>query len=174
MVHQPKTIFKGRIIQLDIETVTFPNGSTIDLEIVRHPGGAAVVALDDQDRICLLHQYRPVAGGWLWELPAGKIDHQEPPLQTAQRELAEEAGISAETWRPLGSMISSPGVFTEVVHLYLARNLKPVPQNREEHELLEVHWLSFQEALAWAYSGEIVDAKTLIALFRAKDLIAHG
>jgi ADP-ribose pyrophosphatase len=164
-------MFNGRIIQVDIETTIFPNGSTIDLEIVRHPGGAAVVALDDQNRVCLLHQYRPVVRGWLWELPAGKIDHQEPPLQTARRELAEEAGISAGTWIPLGKMISSPGVFTEVVHLYLARDLKPVPQNREEHEILEVHWLSFQEALAWAHSGKIVDAKTLIALFRAKDLI---
>lgn len=170
MSQKSRTIFNGRIVQVDIETATFPNGSTIDLEIIRHPGGAAVVALDDRDRVCLLRQYRPVAGGWLWELPAGKIDHQEPPLQTAQRELAEEAGISAERWQSLGSMISSPGVFTEVVHLYLAQDLKPVPQNREEHEIFEVHWLPFQEALEWAHSGEIVDAKTLIALFRAERL----
>lgn len=168
MSEKSRTIFNGRIIQVDIETATFPNGSTIDLEIIRHPGGAAVVALDDRNRVCLLRQYRPVAGGWLWELPAGKIDHQEPPLQTAQRELAEEAGISAEMWQSLGSMISSPGVFTEVVHLYLARDLRPVPQNREEHEILEVHWPAFGEALEWAHSGEIVDAKTLIALFRTE------
>jgi len=158
--------FSGRVVCLDTETVTLPNGSTLEMEIVRHPGGAAVVALDSEDRICLLRQYRYVVGDWLWELPAGKIDHEEPPLQTAQRELAEEAGVAAARWDDLGYTFSSPGVFDERVYLYLARDLTTVPAAQEPHEVFEVHWIPFDDAMEWAQSGEIVDAKTLIALYR--------
>jgi 8-oxo-dGTP pyrophosphatase MutT (NUDIX family) len=83
------------------------------------------VALDQADQVCLLRQYRYATGGWLWELPAGKIDDEEPPAQTARRELEEEAGREAADWRELGCMHSSPGIFTEVVYLYLARDLDP-------------------------------------------------
>src|SRR5580700_4460862 len=99
-----------------------PTASAL-LEVVHHPGGAATVALDGEERICLLRQYRYVAGGWLWELPAGKLEPDEPPLATAQRELAEEAGVRARHWRSLGTVLSSPGVFTERLHLFLARGI---------------------------------------------------
>ncbi len=161
-------IYRGKIIDLYQEKVTLPNGALAELEIVRHPGGAAVVALDHEKRLCLLRQYRYATGGWLWELPAGKLDSGELPLTTAQRELEEEAGLTARHWEPLGSIISSPGVFTEVVHLFLARDLSRVPTNTEEHELIEIHWIPFTEALAQAYAGEISDAKTLIGIFRAQ------
>jgi ADP-ribose pyrophosphatase len=160
-------IFTGRVIQLNIERVELPNGSTADLEIIHHPGGAAVVAVDDANRVCLLRQYRHAANGWLWELPAGKIDNRESPAYTAVRELEEEAGVRAEQWDELGGYISSPGVFTEVVHLFLARGLRAVPAAHEQHEVIEVHWLAFEQALRMAYDGEINDGKSLVGLFRA-------
>ena len=167
MTDSETVVYRGKIIDLCLEHVTLPNGAVAELEIVRHPGGAAVVALDPENRVCLLRQYRHAAGGWLWELPAGKLDPGEPPLTTAQRELQEEAGLHAARWEPLGKIISSPGVFTEVVHLFLARDFSRVPANAEAHEVFEIHWVSFAEALAWASVGEITDAKTLVGLFRA-------
>src|SRR5580704_11829415 len=100
--------FAGRVVQVTTDEVVLPNGHRALLEVVHHPGGAAAVALDGSSRVCLLRQYRYVAGGWLWELPAGKLEAHEPPLRTAQRELAEEAGISAQAWRSLGVCLSSP------------------------------------------------------------------
>ena len=166
-------LYEGRIINVTVDTVQLPDGTRFELEIVHHPGGAAVVALDDDDRVCLLRQYRHVAEGWLWELPAGKLDVAESPLHTAQRELEEEAGLAAQSWISLGSMLSSPGVFKEVVHLFLARELSIQHRRIEWDELIEVHWVSFKEALDWAHTGRIVDAKSLIGLFRAQAYIEH-
>jgi 8-oxo-dGTP pyrophosphatase MutT (NUDIX family) len=162
-----KHVFSGRVIEVNVESVELPNGTTAALEIVRHPGGAAVVALDENNRVCLLRQFRHAAGGWVWELPAGKIDNREPPLDTARRELEEEAGMAASSWQPLGDYLSSPGVLTEVVHLFLATELSQLPQRPEEHEVFEVHWLPFRDALAMAHSGELRDGKSLVGLFRA-------
>ena len=170
----PAPIFTGRVIRLTLERVRLPNGQEADLEIVHHPGGAAVVALDQEDQVCLLRQYRHVAGGWLWELPAGKIDHREPPLETARRELREEAGRQAADWRELGCMHSSPGILTEVVHLYLARDLTPTATGHEREEVIEIHWLPLTQALRWCRDGTISDAKTLIGLFRAQALLGEG
>jgi ADP-ribose pyrophosphatase len=164
-------VYRGKIIDFFLEQVTLPNGAMAELEIVRHPGGAAAVAIDAENRVCLLRQYRHAAGGWLWELPAGKLDPGEPPLTAAQRELQEEAGLHASRWETLGKIISSPGVFTEVVHLFLARDLSRVPANAEAHEVFEVHWVPFAEALVQARTGAIMDAKTLAGLFRAERLV---
>lgn len=170
----PRRIFTGRIIALDLEEVRLPNGRLAELEIVRHPGGAAVVALDARGRVCLLRQYRHAAGGWLWELPAGKLDPGEDPAQTASRELLEEAGVSASQWSSLGSFISSPGVFTEVIHLYLARGeLSSSAWRHEPDEAIEVHWMPFSQARQWALDGTIRDAKTLVGLFRASFMLAR-
>jgi ADP-ribose pyrophosphatase len=166
------TLYRGEVVDLGLETVTLPNRQTLQLEVVRHPGGAAVVAIDDQERVCLLRQYRHAAGGWLWELPAGKIDHPESPQQTAQRELQEEAGLAARDWRSLGSFLSTPGFCDERIHLYLARTLTPVPAEQHAHEVIEVHWLDYRQALAKAQDGEIEDGKTLIGLLRAAPLLA--
>ena len=160
-------VFQGKIVDLLLETVRLPNGQQAELEIVQHPGGAAVVALDAQRRVCLLRQYRPVVDAWLWELPAGKIDGGEEPLHTAQRELGEEAGVQAQRWEVLGRMHSSPGICTEVVYLYLAQDLTPVPTQQEALEIMEIHWIPWKEALAWCQDGTIVDAKTLVGLNQA-------
>jgi ADP-ribose pyrophosphatase len=161
------THFRGRVVTLNIEEVTLPNGHRTALEIIHHPGGAAVVALDDQQRVCLLRQYRHAAGDWLWELPAGKLEPNEPPLSTAQRELIEEAGTQASTWQSLGVSRPSPGVLTEVVHLFLATDLQPAQAALEAAEVLEIHWLPLQQAFEWAMDGTINDAKTVIGLTRA-------
>ena len=162
--------FQGRVIRVTTDEVLLPNGHRTLLEVVHHPGGAATVALDAQARVCLLRQYRYVAGGWLWELPAGKLEPAEPPLATAQRELAEEAGVSAREWRSLECVLSSPGVFTERLHLFLATGLEPARAAHERAEVIEVHWIPFAEARAWALGGTITDAKTVIGILRAAAL----
>lgn len=167
-----RNVFTGRVIEVNVERVELPNGTTAELEIIRHPGGAAVVALDDRNRICLLRQFRHAVDGWIWELPAGKIDNREPPLDTARRELEEEAGITAASWQPLGDYVSSPGVFTEVVHLFLATGLTALPPHPEEHEVFEVHWLPLQDVLAMAHSGELRDGKSLVGVFRAAERVS--
>lgn len=173
MSDKQREIYDGKVLRLTLDTVTLPNGRVAQLEIMHHPGGAAVVALDAEARVCLLRQYRHAAGGWLWELPAGKLDNHEPPLRCAQRELEEEAGRRANDWQALGRIVSSPGVFTEVIHLFLARSLTAVASRMEEHEVIEVHWLPWAEALRMAEAGEIEDAKTLAGLLRARRLVAE-
>jgi 8-oxo-dGTP pyrophosphatase MutT (NUDIX family) len=160
--------FTGRVIQVTTDDVVLPNGHRALLEVVHHPGGAAAVAIDGDERVCLLRQFRYVADGWLWELPAGKLEPGEPPLTTARRELAEEAGVSARHWRELGVILSSPGVFSERLHLFLACGLEPVASAHEPSELIEVHWIAFAKACEWALDGTIADCKTAIGLLRAR------
>src|SRR5579864_2461639 len=121
-----RTVFRGRVITVNVETVRLPNGHVTDLEIIHHPGGAAIVAVNSSGKVCLIRQFRHAAGGWIWELPAGKLEPNEPPIETAKRELVEEAGKTALGWSYLGAYVSSPGVFTETVHLYLAQELASV------------------------------------------------
>lgn len=162
-----KPVFSGRVIQVNVERVRLPNSNVADLEIIHHPGGAAIVAVDGENNVCLLKQFRHAANGYLWELPAGKIDNKEPPLQTAQRELTEEAGAQAQHWESLGDYVSSPGVFTEVVHLFLATDLTHGAIGLEEHEVIEVHWKPIEEVVRMASDGEIRDGKSLVGIFRA-------
>jgi len=167
MLIERRKIFTGRVIEVSVDDVQLPNGIRIPLEIVRHPGGAAVVAIDDQDRVCLLRQFRHAAGGYIFELPAGKLEPAEPPDVTARRELVEEASMSATAWSPLGTYFSSPGCFTEVIHLYLATGLRKTPGTPEQDEVFQVEWWPFETALQKALSGELTDAKTIIGILRA-------
>jgi len=132
-----------------------------------------VVAINTQEQVCLLRQYRHVGGGWLWELPAGKLEPDESAATTAARELAEEAGRTAGNWEKLGSILVTPGFCDEVIHLYLARELTAVPACPEAHELIEIHWIPFTDALAQVYDGTIRDAKTMLGLTLAEKLV-HG
>jgi 8-oxo-dGTP pyrophosphatase MutT (NUDIX family) len=165
-IEKRSTYFRGRVITVTVDEVILPNGHRERLELVHHPGGAAVVALDDQDRVCLLRQYRHAANGWLWELPAGKLEPGEPPLETARRELTEEGGVRAANWESLGQHYSSPGVFGEILHLFFATGLEQAAAALEPSEVLEIHWVPFSQACDWAADGTIADGKTLVGLLR--------
>jgi 8-oxo-dGTP pyrophosphatase MutT (NUDIX family) len=174
MKPQKQTVhFTGRVISVTTDEVVLPNGHRALLEVVHHPGGAAAVALDAAQRVCLLRQYRYVADGWLWELPAGKLEPGEPPLATAQRELTEEAGVRARHWRTLGTCLSSPGVFTERLHLFLATDIEAASVAHERAEVIEIHWVPFQQACAWAVDGMIADCKSALGLLRAREAVGR-
>lgn len=163
-----RAIYEGRALTLREERVTFPDGQQELLEIVRHPGGAGTLALDEAGRVCLIRQYRYAADGWLWEIPAGRLEVDEAPQSCAQRELAEEAGVQASQWQELAVLLPSPGICDERIYLFLARGLTPVPTAHEFGEYIEIHWLPLDEALAMVCAGEILDAKTVIALQQAR------
>jgi 8-oxo-dGTP pyrophosphatase MutT (NUDIX family) len=160
--------FRGRVVSVTTDEVRLPNGHHALLEIVHHPGGAAAAVVDDEGRVCLLRQYRYAADGWVWELPAGKLEPGEPPLATAQREVTEEAGVRARHWLSLGVCLSSPGVFTERLHLFLATGIAPEERAHESAEVIEIHWVPLEQACTWALDGTIADAKTVIGLLRAR------
>ena len=130
-----------------------------------------MVALDVRKHVCLLRQYRHAGGGWLWELPAGRLETNERPHATAARELIEEAGLQANRWDSLGKTLVSPGYSDEVIYLYLARELTAVAAQPEEHELFEVHWIAFDQALEQVHNGTILDAKTMLGLTLAGEFI---
>jgi 8-oxo-dGTP pyrophosphatase MutT (NUDIX family) len=167
------SIYQGKVLNLTLEDVTLPNGATARLEVAHHPGGATIVALDASNRVCLLNQFRHAAGGWVTELPAGKIDNREPPIECARRELAEEAGVNASRWDTLGNFFSSPGVLTEVIHVYLARELHPAEAVPEAHEVFEVRWVPLADAVDMAKTGQIRDGKTVIGLLWADAALAR-
>lgn len=162
-----RDVHRGRIVHLTIDTVTLPNGATVDLEVIRHPGAAAVVPLDWNGDVLLIRQYRHAAGGYIYEVPAGKLDAGEPPEVCAARELIEEAGVEAGQIDRLGSILTTPGFTDEVIHLYLARDLARAPQKLEADEVLTVERVPFARALAMCSDGSIRDAKSMCALFLA-------
>lgn len=163
-----QSIYRGRALTLNEERVTFPDGQQEVLEIIRHPGGAGTLALDDAGRVCLIRQYRYAAGGWLWEIPAGRLEQDEDPQTCAQRELAEEAGLIATHWQSLATLLPSPGICDERIYLFLARGLSATPTAHEFGEYIEIHWRPLDDALAQVCAGEIIDAKTVIALQHAR------
>lgn len=160
--------FSGRIIQVSTERLRYANGREYDLDYVRHPGAAAVVAVDNAERVCVVRQYRHGILDFLWEIPAGKLDAGEAPQLCAVRELAEETGITARRWTSLGQFLPAPGIFTEVIHLYLARDLDVGPPAPDTDEELELQWLPMADAVAKVLSGEWNDGKTAMALWRAQ------
>src|SRR5262249_33660571 len=125
---------------------------------------AAILALPDQGHVCLLRNERPVVGKTLLEIPAGTLDPSESPDLAARRELAEETGYRARSWRKLAQFFPSPGVLSEQTHLYLARDLTPGPRQLERDEKLEPTIVRWEDAVTWALDGTIEDAKTLVAI----------
>ena len=167
-----ESVYQGRIINLNLDTVRFPDGSTGVLEMIRHPGASAVVPfLDDPDapdpRILLIRQFRHAVDGDLWEVPAGRLDAGEAPEACAARELEEEAGYTATTLVPLLPLWTTPGFTDERIHLFAATGLRPGEQRPEADEFLEVHELRWSAVARMLEGGEVRDAKTLAALFLA-------
>ena len=159
-----KNIYIGKVVTLNIDTVTLPNGVTIDLEIVRHPGAAAVVPVKDNDTVVLIKQFRHAAGGFIYEIPAGKLHHGEDPKHCAVRELEEEVGYQAGKLELLSSIFTAPGFTDEVIHIYRATELTRGRQNLDRDEVLEVVEMSLKEALEMIRLGQIRDAKTMVGL----------
>ncbi len=163
--------YRGRVIDVSSERLQYANGREYDIDFVRHPGAAAVVAVDDAGRVCLVRQYRHGIADFLWEIPAGKLDRGEAPDRCAVRELAEETGVTARRWSTLGLYIPAPAIFNEVIHLYLARELEVGTANPDADEELEIQWLPFGEAMERVIRGEWSDGKTALALLRAQHLM---
>ena len=161
-----RLIHAGAVVDLGLETVKLPSGDILALEVVRHPGGVVVIAMDEEQRICLIRQFRHPAGGWIWELPAGLTEGHEDPLSTAHRELKEETGCTSGDMIPLGSTLTTPGFCSERLHIFLAAGASPGEAEPEDYEFIETHWLTVAEALSMARDGTIDDAKTIVALFR--------
>lgn len=159
----------GHVGRFGLEDVCLPNGAEVTLEVLRHPGAAAVLPLHDDGTVTLLRQYRHAGGGWLLEVPAGKLEPGEDPLDCARRELQEEAGVAATTFTLLTSLRPAPAYTDEVIHLYLATGLTPTPQALEADEVIEVIRVPLAEAVAEALAGRVPDAKTLACL-----LLAHA
>jgi ADP-ribose pyrophosphatase len=165
--------YSGRVINVDHDQVRFPDGSTGTLEMVRHPGAAAIVPfLDDprdaDPRVLLIHQFRHAADGKLWEIPAGTLDKGEDPEHCARRELAEEAGVEATSLRRMTTIFTTPGFTDERIHLYLATGLRPVALAHEADEFIAVHERRWSEVGRMVRTGKIRDAKSLCALMYAQ------
>lgn len=163
-----ENIYQGRVICLNKEQVLLPNGQQTTHDIVRHPGGVVIAALDPKLNICMIRQYRHTAGDWIWEVPAGTLSPGEDTLAAAKRELEEEAGLTAGNWEKISSFYTAPGFCDEVLHLYFARDLGFVEQRLDHDECIEVHWIALNQALNWLNDGTIKDGKTMLALFCAQ------
>ncbi len=161
-----KLIHQGKLIAVYEEPVKLRNGGETCFDIVKHPGGAVIAAVNDKNELCLLKQWRHAVQETIWELPAGCLEPGEPPLKTAQRELEEEAGITAEQWQDMGTIIPSPGFSDERLYLFKATGIKAGTVKLDDAEQLEAHWVPLKDALEMARSGEIQDAKTLSLLLR--------
>jgi ADP-ribose pyrophosphatase len=169
---ESRRVYTGRIVHLDVDTVRFPNGSTGTMEMFRHPGASAVVPFvtdphGEDPQILLIRQYRYAAGGWVWEVPAGRLDPGEDPAVCATRELAEETGCQAARVERLTTIYTTPGFCDERIHLFMATGLTMGEHRREHDEFLEVHTLPLSRALRMVESGEICDSKSVICLLYA-------
>ena len=164
-----RRLYTGRIINVDMDEVRFPNGSTGELEMVRHPGAAAVVPFlsdpyGDDPQILLLRQYRYAAEDYLYEIPAGRLDPGENPIDCARRELKEETGCTAERVEPLLTFYTTPGFTDEKIHLFMASGLAHGQTGKESDEFIEVQTFPLSEALSMVGSGQVRDGKTALGL----------
>jgi ADP-ribose pyrophosphatase len=165
---------RGRIVTLKQDEVKLPDGEQVVREVVEHPGAVAIVAMDEADRVLMIRQYRHPVRAMLWELPAGLRDVSgEPPLETARRELLEEVGYQAADWHVLADYLSSPGISTERVRVYLARNLTVVPDGQREyvrqHEeaYLTVAWMPLAEAAQAVLAGDLHNGVAVVGILSA-------
>ena len=164
--------FTGRILTVHVDTVELPGGGTALREVADHPGGVAVLALDGENNVLTVTQYRYPFGKPLLEIPAGKLDHPgEDPYAAGLRELEEETGAVPGIYEPLGRILPSPGCYGETLHLYLARELRMSEQHLDEDEFLNVERIPFDEMVRRCLDGEIEDAKTVAAVLKAKLLL---
>ena len=163
-------IYDGAIIHVRRDRVLLPNGRTSVREVVEHPGGVGILAVDGDGMVLLVRQYRYAFGRTLLEIPAGKREPGEEPLVTARRELREETGVTADSWTPLGQLIASPGCYDETLYLYLAQGLHYGDTDPDEDEFLSVERMPMAELTRRCLADEITDAKTVCAVLKARAL----
>ncbi|OCT12458.1 ADP-ribose pyrophosphatase [Paenibacillus pectinilyticus] len=157
-------IFKGKMISLQVDQVTLPNGGTASREIVKHPGAVAVIPLLG-DRMIVVEQYRKPLEKSQVEIPAGKLDSGEEPLKAALRELEEETGYRTDNIRLVSSFYTSPGFANEIIHMYIAEDLVKGTANPDEDEFLDCEAITLEQAQQYMNDGRISDAKTIMAIY---------
>ncbi len=166
-VSSSKTIFRGKVFSVTSDRVLEPNGVAAVREVVRHSGSVVVLAIDDTEggpRVLLERQYRYAAREYLWEIPAGRIDGKEKPLAAGKRELKEETGYTARSWRKALFYYPSPGFMDETMTVFLARGLTPGEAQPEEDERIEYELIPVEKVVKMIFSGEIRDGKTIAAV----------
>jgi ADP-ribose pyrophosphatase len=159
-----RRVYEGRVLNLRVDDVRYDNGHRSQVEVAEHRGGVAIIAQPERGHIILVRQYRPAIERTMWEVPAGKLEVGEDPLDCATRELSEETGYRAQHLRKLWSFYTAPGFCTERMHLFVAEGLAPGKPSPEEDEAIEVKIFGVEEAWAMAVADELPDAKTQIAL----------
>lgn len=165
---ESREVYRGCILRVREDRVRLPNGKEGVREVVEHPGGVGILALEADGTVLLVRQYRYAFGRTLLEIPAGKREPGEEPFVTARRELREETGAIAESWTPLGSLIASPGCYDEVLYLYLAQDLHYGATDPDEDEFLAVERMPLDQLARLCLEGEVTDAKTVCAVLKAK------
>ena len=173
MVSQ-ETVYEGVIVNVRRDKARLMDGRITNREVVEHPGGVAVFAMDDQGRVALVRQYRYPMGEDTLELPAGKLEPGEDPRDSGLRELAEETGLVPGTFEDMGCLYSSPGILAERIYLYFAKNLTQGPTHPDDGEFVETVWLPYQDLVDKARRGEIKDGKTLVGILKASFLLDAG
>lgn len=163
-------VFSGRLLKVQRDHVTLPNGNDTTREYIHHPGAVAIVPVLEDGRVVLVKQCRYPLRTLLWEIPAGKLDHgeAEDPDECARRELSEETGYEAQEWQRLVSIATTPGFSDEIIHLYKASGLKQYAQHTDEDEFIGVQAFTPEQLRAMIAAGELYDAKTLCALYAAR------
>jgi len=167
-----RRVYTGKVISLDVDTVRFPDGSIGELEMIRHPGASAIVPFlsdpgGEDPQVLMIRQYRYAADGYLYEIPAGRLDQGESPRDCAVRELKEETGCTAERFDHLLTMYTTPGFTNEKIHLFMATGLVAGETKHEADEFLDLHPIRLSRALEMVEAGGIQDAKTVLGLLFA-------
>jgi len=167
-------VHEGKVFNVIVDDIEYPSGRTSIREVAEHPGGAVALAVFPDERIILIRQHRYPFGEFLWELPAGKLDKDEDPLDCARRELTEETGYQAQGWKKLLSIYTSPGFCSEILHIFLAQDISASPGGRkleEGEQTMTVHIVPMTEAIVMIDRGMIVDAKTICGILQGERML---
>jgi ADP-ribose pyrophosphatase len=169
-----RTVWSGRVFDLNVEEATLPDGRKTVIEVIRHPGSSGIVPIQGPQSVILIRQFRPAVGRFIWEIPAGTMHPGEDPLECAKRELQEECGLMGQKFQKLGEIFIAPGYSDERIHLFMATNLLPSKQNLDEDELLTTHAFPFDQVMEMIEKGEIEDGMTIVGLQMAHAKLRGG